>query len=181
MNRRRGGFTLMEALLAALLGSLALAAILGLLAGGLRVAERVRAGGEWIDLALVGAQIERDLRNAVPFYALEFTGDSDGVEFAGWSEGMSPERPVRIRYGWDPRRGELRRTVTPYPGTVPIRDEVLMGGLSECRWTFLNPETATASRPAWLEGWAGEGRFPAAVRWEVRRRAGGSRRGEMVW
>lgn len=171
MKRRRGrrGFSLLEVLMAAVLGALALLAVMGLFTGGLRVAERLKTSREDAGLALAGEQVERDLRNAFPFYAIGFEGRPDGMEFAGWSTDVTPPCPVRIRYTWDAPRGALWRSILLFPGEIPIQKALLIEGLSECEWTYLNPESTGSSAPVWLTGWSDSTRPPPAVRWNVRR------------
>jgi prepilin-type N-terminal cleavage/methylation domain-containing protein len=168
-KRGRRGFSLLEVLLAATLGALALLGVMGLFAGGIRVAERLKMSREDAGLALAGEQVERDLRNAFPFYAIGFEGRSEGLEFAGWSTEGTPPRPVRIRYTWDAQQGILRRSVWSFPGETPIRTDVLIDGLIQCEWAYLNPESIGAGNPVWLARWSEAASLPPAIRWDVRR------------
>jgi len=165
----RRGFSLLEVLLAATLGTLALVVVMGLFSGGLRVADRVRTSREDAGLALAGEQVERDLRNAFPFYAIGFEGRGDEMEFAGWSMDATPPRPVRIRYTWDALRGILWRSELSVPGEIPERSDILAEGLIQCEWAYLNPESTGSSAPFWMSSWNDVVRTPPAIRWDVRR------------
>lgn len=169
MMRSRRGFSLLEVLLAATLGALALLAVMGLFAGGLRVAGRLGVSQEDIGLALAWEQVGRDLRNAFPFYEIPFDGHRQSLEFAGWSRDTTPPRPVRIRYDWDERRGILWRSETPFPGESATRTDVLIDGLVLCEWSYLNPEATDTANPGWLESWDDPASPPPAIRWDLRR------------
>ena len=169
--KRRGqrGFSLLEVLLAATLGALALLVVMELFSGGLRVAERVRTSREDAGLALAGEQVERDLRNAFPFYAIGFDGSADEMEFAGWAMDATPPRPVRIRYRWDALRGILWRSELSFPGEISERTDVIAEGLIQCEWAYLNPESTGSADPLWMSRWNDSARPPPAIRWDVRR------------
>lgn len=167
--RGRRGFSLLEVLMAATLGALALLVVMELFSGGLRVAERVRTSREDAGLALAGEQVERDLRNAFPFYAIGFEGSADAMEFAGWALDVTPPRPVRIRYRWDALRGILWRSEVSFPGEISERTDVIAEGLIQCEWAYLNPESTGSAAPLWMARWNDSTRLPPAIRWDVRR------------
>lgn len=76
------GFTLIEVMISAsILGVISLA-VLTTFGSGLHVYERVQSyGGRQADVLIGLEEMERDLRNAIPFSAVKFTGDAQSIEF----------------------------------------------------------------------------------------------------
>jgi prepilin-type N-terminal cleavage/methylation domain-containing protein len=175
---RGSGFTLVELLIAAAIGAVLLAALLGTVAGALRVWERTRVlSTRDADALLTLHRLERDLRNRFSFYGVRPEGHSDRIQFAGFVRRPADEAVIgTVRYFWDTSAHALKRKAWAYPAPEPDdrEAEALISSLDAVRLSYYyaapEPDHALLVRPDWID----ERTPPVGVRIELDlRRASG--------
>lgn len=120
MNKLRAGFTLVELMIAAAIGTLIVVASLGVMSVGMTSFATVRTSGSTEqELARFVAAISADMRSAMPVGGVRFAGASDRVSFARlWSPSRTTNHVEAVRIEWKTApEGGMVRTLTRPDGT----------------------------------------------------------------
>ena len=154
--------------------ALVIAVIAACIAGGLRVWDTARAfQTSEAEMTMGLDMMERDLINAVPFYGIEFEGETRSVTFPGWVSGEDGERRIgAIRYRFDVILGRLLRDAWVFPGDPPDdrRSEALASRIRAFEMEYFvfqdlsdstDPSDQSDTRGQWADSATN---FPAAVR-----------------
>ena len=162
LNPERG-FTLIEMLITTSILGIIAVAIFSTFASGLNIYKRVRAySGVQVDVLFAFEKMERDLRNALNFSGIDFSGDTKEISFAGVIKITNAKREQevslgRIFYYVDNTKGILVKEEQDYSHAVSEirkgkgRSKVLasMQGMNFSYYYF---DSAT-KRYAWKDSW----------------------------
>jgi prepilin-type N-terminal cleavage/methylation domain-containing protein len=178
---RTRGFTLLEMMVVVAILAVLGTAVVALLTGGLRAWEQVQNVGEPQAQAALGFEIpERDLHNAIPFFAIPFQGAADSVAFPTLLSvtngmGQAQYRIGTVRYVLDRTLQMLRRTAWPYPypESSETMAEAMMSQVENLALQYLEVST-NGTGVGWRDSWQETNRWPAAVRWTVQGARGAS-------
>lgn len=173
----RGGFTLLELLVAAAISALAAIVVLGGFTGGVRVWERAREGAGPLTSARVAMEeIRRDLCNMVPCRKYSFQGAAGSVEIPAIVGTASNRWPGVIRY--EQEDGRLIRIVSGVEPD-PQRREATgdWSGIMETRFSYADAGLDGKDAPLWVREWGVERTNPpVAVAVAMRFRSAGKER-----
>lgn len=172
---KRRGFTLIEVLVVTAILAVLGAAIASCIGAGIRVWDAVRGSATRdinAELALMG--IARDLRNALPFHAIEFHGAATELSFAAvmaddaGEESSGPVRRIGLcGYRLDRDAGELLRETSRYPAEAEggARVERVLSGVTRATLQYLPAGgDAAAGGGEWVAEWQSTTNLPRAVR-----------------
>ncbi len=186
-KQKRRGFTLVE-LVVALAILAAVAAVIGTsFASGVLVWDRARSfDARRVDALLAIEELERDLRQSVPFQGIAFKGEEQELQFPGRvrysanADGEHPEQMAEIVYSWDEERGLLLRRTHVAKGTVvPDPAEAVVTDVSALQFTYLGVSEDDPDSAAWGTSWSDVRQHaPSAVR--ISMIVGGSNRTDTV-
>lgn len=167
-------FTLIEMLIVTAILGVVIAAIVACLAGGLRVWESARRFDKVETEAMFAlAAVQKDVMNAIPFYALPFRGSPDGMAFPCLVSVLSGEGGEEVAVGTaayrlDYGRGRLIRRAWAFPRPEPPEQnaETVAGRVRNARlWYAPDPADRTASGGAqWQDIWRDASNLPRRVR-----------------
>lgn len=175
----RSGLTLLELLITISILTVIVSTILMALYTGVLVWEK--AGGydmRRMEAMLALEGFEKEARNSIAFYGIEFQGSSTGVKFAGvLSESGDRDSALRfceIEYAFDARTHTLRRRSRIYPvgnaGDGPFENAV--SAVESIKIDYADAPVRRDDPYVWLDSWAMPGRLPAALRMELEFRQG---------
>ncbi len=175
MKRHDGkcaGLTLIELLVSISILSVVGGVILLALYSGILVWER--AGGyddKRLEAMLALEELERDARNAFPFYAIAFRGSDSVVAFTGITEEDTGEGRVRrfceIEYSFDSKASELNRRINAFPpggGAGEGTAAAVITGVDSVKITYLDPPATPGGPAVWNDAWSSRKRLPSALR-----------------
>lgn len=151
MPGQRRGFTLIELLLVTAIVGVVVTAIGACLAGGIRAWEAARQFNTLESQALVGLRIvRRDIMNAVPFYAVPFTGSRREMRFLVRRPVSTPQGSglYRVVYRFDAGDNALRRRVRAFPGngtSVGSDGEAIITDVAWLAFAYTDHDGATSS------------------------------------
>jgi hypothetical protein len=172
-------FSFIELLVVAAIVALVGAALAAMLAGGLRVWERVHDVLASQSSTAFGMEVlERDLHNGFPFYGVDFQGEADRFSMVGpvvtpGENGAARQVIGVVDYVFDRQRHALVRSARVFPDP-PVPDagtEIILSGIESVTCTYLK-QTPDDSTIRWQSAWHEKGAIPKAVCLEWRLRAG---------
>lgn len=120
-----------------------------------------------MDALICIEHLERDLRNASPFYAIEFRGGSASLSFPQAFEDADGNLPIsRVRYEFNERERTVSRLVVPFPpGDGQPGSDLFVRKVKSMRLRYAPVPEAGGSSLIWQDAWEGKaGEWPAAVR-----------------
>lgn len=158
----RRGFTLIEALLAAALAVLLLGAVVAVMAGGLRVWERARAGSSpRLDVLLALEWLQRDLHSSTDARHIPFEGSDQRLRLPVIAS-VDPASPAAVSlldvtYGPASGGRSVTRDWRLWPAGEP-GGQVALDGIELLRFAY------GEGGENWESTWKGRTNRPAAVR-----------------
>lgn len=168
--RVRRGFTLLEVLIVVAILGIVIAVIGACLTAGMRVWDTARrySKGE-PQLALACAMMERDIVNAFPFYAIQFSGAVDAVSMPvmlGVPDVANVKQVGTVRYYWIKDREALGRKEWVYPVPEPsdAAAEIVAASVVRLQWWYAGASDAPG---VWRETWADPSNMPYRVKVEA--------------
>lgn len=166
----RGGFTLLELLVAAAIVAAASIVVLGGFAAGIRVWERAREfSGREVAARIAMAAVSKDLCNRIPCRVLSFRGSDGWLEIPSVTgEGGAVPAPGIIRYEFS--RGEIRRYAMGMEGERGAAkvEELMLTGVREVSVLYGDAGEDGRDSVTWQREWMGRTNLPVAVRMAVR-------------
>lgn len=138
---------MIELLVATMILGVLAAAISACLSGGMRAWESVQNFNS-LELNILPPlqSLEKELRNSIGFYEIDFAGDEQGIQFAALvPAGDVPGSPLRIgtvRYFYDSTREVLLRKAWQYQEDEPDDHEIVMSGLSDVGFEYFYTSAA---------------------------------------
>lgn len=164
----RGGFTLLETVVSVLIFSAIGVALATTLAAGLKVWRRAAADDRALPDALIGCEsLERDVSNAIRFYAIRFDGGPDRLSFPVVLNEDATGRSWRpaigtVAYRFDASSKSLMRKTWRFPAVAPgsEAEEPIARGLREASFAYLVP---APGNPAGLEWGSHPGVSPTGL------------------
>jgi len=173
------GLTLIELLVTVSILTVIVSTILVALYTGILVWEK--AGGydaRRMEAMLALEGFEQEVRNSIPFYGIEFQGDSTSVKFAGvLSESSDRDCALRfceIEYAFDSRTRIFRRRSRTYPigNAAENPFENAVSAVESVKIAYADVPARRDDPPVWLSSWTKLRRLPAALRVELEFRQG---------
>ena len=172
--RKRGarGLTFVELLVTVCLLSMLAMAVAAMIAGGLRLWQRMQARGTGREaLQIAAAQLRRDLRSVRRFKPINFEGEHDRVAFPAVVVDAKRDEPElgRLAYFFDWGHRRLCRSAFAYPRarrfSVTDQCATVMEGVRRVRFSYYEFDTETGIGD-WTGSWSSQ-EPPLAVKVEI--------------
>jgi prepilin-type N-terminal cleavage/methylation domain-containing protein len=168
------GFTLIELLVVLTILAVVFSVIAASVAAGVRVWATASKFGVAESESVIGLQImERDLMNAIPFYAISPAGSRTDISFASIivpgaeasaaAKGdIAARRIGTVSYVFDGSARALLRTQVAYGG-APERAERIVSGLTGISMEYYRQDGTGKGHGTWQDSWTDPTNLPAAV------------------
>lgn len=150
----RGGFTLIEMLLAAALLLTAAATAAGFMSQGIKIFLKLSASAQEEAAAVCMIKMTRDLRNACDYSLIPFVREESGVSFAALEDisanmGEPDPMPYQVSYRWDPDLLRVTREAVygqTYERAQAVKTEVLLTGVRALTFVYQGEPTGLPAR-----------------------------------
>lgn len=180
---RRSAFTLIELLVSISILLVVGLAVAGTVAAAVNVWERAAGYDRQRTATLLGlAEIEREIRNMIPCYAISFKGNRTSMAFC--MPGETPGEPFTVvEYRFVESDRSIKRSALPYPraGVMPPEFETVLHDVEMAEFTFATEQPPGSRELEWgLAADLVQPALPAAVRVRLKLLAGEDEQSDMT-
>lgn len=167
MQKENEGFTLIEMLIVAAMLAVISLAIYSMFSNSVRIWQRIHASAAAEDMGIFFEKFTSDIRNAMDFKTIGFSGEEDSLKFAVpvYSAKMSKNILGEAIYAFDPYNGKVKRAQRDYSQAYLAEggfERELLTGVKKFRISYYAYDVEKKEY-IWQDEWHEQG-LPLAVR-----------------
>lgn len=169
-RRYRGGFTLIEMMVVIVSMTVLALAIYSTLSSGVKIWQRLGSEVSAEDVDIFFEKLTADLRSAVVYKAIDFSGEEDGFSLPALvaSQRLNIKTVGKVEYSFDSGKKIVRRSVTDFSGISreesPTTIQEVLRDVTSLRFEYYVYDKAL-KQYLWQSGWSEK--VPIAIKVEL--------------